>query len=381
MVRFGIIGLGNIGKVHLANFASGEITRGTLTATCSPSAPSCVLPAGVEHFTDVEKMIRSGLVDAVIVAAPHPLHREIGEKVLWAGLHLLMEKPLASTKLDGEKLLAVPRHPGQVFGIMLNLRIHPRFLQIKGVLESGELGALRRFQWTATNWFRSEAYYSLSTWRATWKGEGGGVLINQALHNLDALQWLCGMPTAVRAFCTFGRDHDIEVEDNAVAYFEFGDDAAGVFTTSTGEAPGVNRLEIACTGGLIQMENDRVRVVKNKIDSREYSRMTDNAFGAPETTVDELLDKEDFNSHSGVIQNFIEAVLDGERLIVEADEGLRSVELANAMVYSTWLNETVRLPLDAAAYQAALNRAIAASTYRSRTVRKANVDMKRSYSV
>ncbi|HXA14612.1 MAG TPA: Gfo/Idh/MocA family oxidoreductase [Opitutaceae bacterium] len=380
MLRFGLIGLGNIGKVHTGNFSSGKIPRGKLTAVSDIAPPKFELPPGVKYFPEAEAMMDAGLVDAVIVATPHPLHRALGEKVLKRGLHLLMEKPLTATKLDGELLLAAPRQPGQQFGLMMNLRTHPQYRRIKEVLDSGGLGSFQRMQWTITNWFRPEAYYTMSNWRATWKGEGGGVLINQALHNLDVLQWLCGMPVAVRAFCKFGQDHDIEVEDSVIAYLEFANGATGVFTTKTGEAPGVNRLEIAGSGGLMVLENEHLVVTKNKVDIREYSRTTDNAFGVPEKTIEEFPNRDEYPSHAGVINNFVEAVLDGKPLIAEAAEGLKSVELANAMVYSTWKDTRVVFPLDAAAYQASLDQVIATSKPRHRQIKEAKVDMKKSYS-
>lgn len=378
--RFGLVGLGNIGKVHMGNFASGKIRSGTLTAVCDQFPPSFELPADVRFFGTVDAMLESGTVDAVIVATPHPLHNEFGTKVLKHGTHLMMEKPLTATKLDGEKLLSVPRRPGQKFGIMMNLRTHPHFRRIKSLITGGELGELERVQWTITNWFRTEAYYHMSDWRATWKGEGGGVLINQSLHNLDILQWLCGMPTKLRADCRFGHSHDIEVEDHVVAFLEYENGACGTFTTSTGEAPGVNRLEIAGTKGLVVLEDNKLRLRRNSVDSREYLKTSDNAFGAPETEEEIFGDEEPYPSHAGVLSNFAEAVQGTAELMVEAEEGLNSVELANAMVFSTWEDRVVTLPLDSAAYEAALQGKIASSPPRERTIRAAKVDMSKSYS-
>jgi predicted dehydrogenase len=380
-LRFGIIGLGNIGKVHCGNFAAGKIGRAVLTAASDlrPPPPGA-LPEGARFFPDADAMLASGLVDAVIVATPHPLHRALGEKVLAAGLHLVMEKPLAASKLDGELLLARPRRPGQLFAIMMNLRTHPHYRRIRRLLADGALGKLQRVQWTITNWFRPAAYYNLSQWRATWRGEGGGVLVNQALHNLDVLQWLCGMPASLRAFCQFGRDHDIEVEDAVTALLQYENGATGVFTTATGEAPGVNRLEIAGTRGLVVLENEKLRLVENACDSAAYSRDTGNAFGAPGNAARELECDTDNPAHAGVLANFVDAALDGAPLLADAAEGLKAVELANAMLYSTWTNATVALPLDAAAYQAALDRAIATAPPRRRVIRAATVDMSKSYS-
>jgi len=380
MIRFGLIGLGNIGKVHVGSFAAGKVRGGCLTAVCSRRPPSTELPNDVRCFDDVDAMLDSGDVDAVIVATPHPSHREIGEKVLKRGLHLMMEKPLAASKLDGEHLLGIPLEEGQQFGMMMNLRMHPQMRRIKGLLDDGQLGEIQRVQWTITNWFRSEAYYASSEWRATWKGEGGGVLINQALHNLDLLQWFCGMPESLQAFCRFGQDHDIEVEDRVTAFLEFPNDATGVFSTSTGEAPGVNRLEIAGTKGLILLEADTLTVCRNEVDSSDYSRTTDDAFGAPETTEEIFPAGEENPSHSGVLSNFVDAVQGKAPLLTNAREGLKSVELANAMVYSAWTNSPVALPLGSAAYESALMQKIEASPPRKRIVREATVDLDKSWS-
>lgn len=380
MLRFGLIGLGNIGKVHLANFAAGRIPRGRLAAVSSSRPPADTLPEGVRFFSDAGEMLDSGCVDAVIVATPHPSHLAVGERVLRAGLHLMMEKPLAATKLDAEKLLGVPRQPSQRFGLMMNLRTHPHLRRLKQWLIDGRLGGVQRVQWTITNWFRPEAYYSLSDWRATWKGEGGGVLINQALHNLDILQWLCGMPVRLRAHCQFGRDHNIEVEDAVVASGQYSQGGSLIFVTATGEAPGVNRLEIAGTGGLVVLENNVLRLAVNQVDARQFSRTSENAFGTPGVQVQEYPLTEEYPSHSGVLANFVEAVLDGAPLLADASEGLNSVELANAMVYSEWTGDSVALPLDAATYQAALERAMVSSQPRSRQVKSARVDMQKSYS-
>lgn len=379
-VRFGIIGLGNIGKIHGDSITSGKVARGVLSAVSDIAPPKFELPAGVAYFPDADAMLASGLVDAVIVSTPHPRHRALGEKVLGAGLHLMMEKPLTATKLDAEKLLLHPRKPGQVFGLMMNLRTHPHYNAIRRLLADGRVGTLQRAQWTITNWFRPEAYYGLSDWRATWKGEGGGVLINQALHNLDMLQWLCGMPVSLRAFCKFGRDHNIEVEDVVTAYMEFADGATGVFSTSTGEAPGVNRLEIAGTRGLVVLENDKLLFTENARAADEFSANTDNAFGAPESKTTEVPCPGVYTAHAGVLANFVDAILDGAPLLADAGEGIKSVELANAMVYSGWKNEAVALPLDSAKYQAALDQAIVVSVPRARVIREAGVDMSKSFS-
>ena len=378
-IRFGLVGLGNIGNVYLKHLVGGDVSGGSLIAVCNRRPPKTELPAGVHYFDNVDAMLDSGEVDAVIVATPHTSHRAIGEKVLERGLHLMMEKPLAATKLDTERLLQIPLQDGQQFGVMLNQRTHPQMQRIRNLLDAGELGELQRVHWTITDCFRSEAYYASSEWRATWKDEGGGVLINQGLHNLDLLQWFCGMPSRLQAFCKFGSEHDIEVEDQVTAYLEYPTGATGVFSTSTGEAPGVNRLEIAGTKGLIVLEGDTLTVHRNPVDTREYSQSTNNAFGAPETMQEIYPAGETNPAHAGVLNDFVEAVTGKAKLPIEASEGLNSVELANAMVYSAWIDGPVDLPLDSAAYESALSEKIAASPPRTRKVRDVIADIDASW--
>lgn len=380
MLRFGIVGFGLIGKTHTANLADGKIKDGQVVAVCNRRPPQVELPDGVHYFDDVDAMLDADLVDAVIVATPHPSHVAIGEKVLERGLHLLVEKPLTATKLEAERLLAVPRREGQQFGVMFHLRTDPQMRRLRRLVRDGELGEFQRVNWTNTGWYRSEAYFDAGEWRGTWKHDGGGALMNQAMHNLDLLQWICGMPESLRADCSFGADHDIEVEDRVTAILEYSGGANGVFVTTTGEAPGVNRLEIAGTGGLAVLESGVLTVWRNEIDAREYSESTDNAFGSPPATQEALTADDEFTSHVGVVNNFIEAVNGEAPLLADAGEGLHSVELANAMVYSAWTQAPVTLPLDSAAYQATLEEKIATSPPRKRKVRAVVLDLEASYS-
>ena len=235
-VRIGVIGLGNIGRQHIGHIRSGQAGRCELAALCSrnPDAPAGEL--GLPHFTDYRDLLGSGLCDAVVVATPTFQHAEMGAAVLDAGLHLLMEKPIGLSTWEGEQLLA-RQGSGQLFALMLNQRTDPLFLAMRQQLRSGSLGEITRTHWTMTNWFRPEIYFQVSDWRATWRGEGGGLLLNQCIHNLDIFQWLVGMPEAVRADCRFGRYHNIEVEDEVSALLRYPSGASGVFVGSTGEAP------------------------------------------------------------------------------------------------------------------------------------------------
>jgi predicted dehydrogenase len=241
-VRLGIVGMGNIGSHHADYLLAGKIKRCELKAVSARSFAAKLVSyqqRGLKIFDDAGELIRSGEVDAVIIATPHYQHTTLGIAALQAGLHVMVEKPISAHKADAERLLAVRRqHPKQLFAAMFQMRTEARYAKIKKLIADGELGQIVRFSWIITEWFRTEAYYASGGWRATWKGEGGGVLINQCLHQLDMLQWLLGMPARVRSFVQLGRFHHIEVEDNVTAYMEFADGATGVFISTTGEAPG-----------------------------------------------------------------------------------------------------------------------------------------------
>lgn len=365
-IRLGILGVGNIGKHHANYLLEGKVRRARLTALCSRTGVRLDPYRGrVPHlFDDPSAMLRSGEVDAVLIATPHYQHVSLGIEALEAGLHIMVEKPIAAHKADAERLIAAARaRPGQVFGAMFQLRVEPRYQKLRQLLAGGELGRLLRFTWINTDWFRTDAYYASSDWRATWKGEGGGVLINQCLHNLDTLQWLMGMPSVVRAFCQLGRHRNIEVEDTVTAYMEWADGATGTFMSTTAEAPGTNRLEIAGTRGRLVMENERMVFDRNEVDAAEFNRTSTSGFAKPDTWRVEIPFTNASLPHAQLMQAFVDAILEGKPLLVPGEEGLRSIELANAILYSSLTEQTVRMPLDGGAYLARLQELIAGSRF------------------
>jgi predicted dehydrogenase len=257
-------------------------------------------------------------------------------------------------------IAAAKRRPAQVFAADFNQRTDPYYRKIRDLIRGGTFGPVRRINWTITNWFRPQAYYNSSSWRATWAGEGGGVLLNQCPHNLDLLQWMTGMPVRVRAHCHFGRYHDIEVEDDVSAYLEYADGAHATFIASTGEAPGTNRLEIATDGGRIVYEHDVLQLTRTTTPASAFSRTSRELFLAPGTTEEKLVGLGHGGQHSEILTNFTAAILDGVPLIAPAAEGLNSLELANAMLLSAWTEKTIDLPLDAKLYEKWLKKKIAA---------------------
>lgn len=378
-VRLGIVGLGNIGRYHADYLSRGQVNRCELVAVCDPSDAVSRYPH-LKGFTNAVDLFRSGLVDAVIIATPHYQHVPLGIAALEAGLHILVEKPIAAHKADAERLIAASqRHPGQVFAAMFQLRTEPRYQKLRKLITGGELGQIVRVNWINTDWFRPEIYFASGGWRATWKGEGGGVLLNQCLHNLDTLQWLCGMPSRVRGFCQFGRYHEIEVEDNVTAYLEWPKGATGLFLGSTGEAPGTNRLEIAGTRGKVVLENNRLLFTRNETDMLEFSRTARQPFAKPEVWHVEIPFTDAVLPHAILVQNFVNAILEGEPLIAPGAEGIHSVELANAIVFSSLSDRTLELPMDGAAWEAKLQELIAQSKVEKKIVRVETADFSASF--
>jgi predicted dehydrogenase len=352
-VRIGVIGLGNMGATHARSLTEAKVPHAVLGAICDADQgrlQNFTVPA----FSEPGELIRSRAIDAVIIATPHFSHTTIGIEALEAGLHVLVEKPISAHKADAERLIAAHRDPKQIFAAMFNQRTDPFYRRLRDLVQQGELGKIRRINWIVTNWFRTNAYYRSGGWRATWAGEGGGVLLNQSPHNLDLWQWIFGMPRRVRAFCHLGHYHPIEVEDDVTAYFEYEDGATGVFITSTGEAPGTNRLEVMADRGRVVIENDKFNFVRNEIPADEFSSTATSGFAAPPTWNIEIPIVGHGGQHVEILQNFAAAILHGTPLVAPAAEGIHSVELANAILFSSLTERTLTLPIDSAAFEAVL---------------------------
>lgn len=383
-LRLGIIGLGNIGRFHAGYVLEGKAARCQLGAICSRNAATVsdfkAKSGMIQTYAREQELIRSGAVDAVLVATPHWQHPASGIAAFEAGLHVIVEKPIAAHKADAERLIAAhQQHPPCVFGVMSQFRAEPRYQKMRELIQGGALGALVRVSWINTDWFRPDVYYIGSEWRATWRGEGGGVLINQCLHNLDMLQWLVGMPSRVQGFCKFGRFHDIEVEDDVTAYFEWANGATGTFVSSTGEAPGTNRLEISGTRGRLLLENGKLFFTVNEMDAAVKCKSADQPFAKLLSTTREIPFENAAHAHAALLQNFVNAILDGDELLSPGAEGIHAVELANAIVYSSLLEKTVELPMSATAWETKLNELIAKSPTKKKIVRAVNCDVSSSF--
>lgn len=381
-VRLGIIGVGNMGGSHLAQITAGKVPRIEVTAICDREPAKLAKHPKIRGFATHQELLASGLVDAVLVATPHYDHTTIGIDAIAAGVHTLIEKPLSVHKADCQRLIAAydgRKRKDLVFAEMFNQRTDPRYRKLRELLQSGELGAIRRVNWIITDWYRTEHYYASGGWRATWAGEGGGVLMNQCPHQLDLMQWLFGLPTRVRAFCDFGRFHDIEVEDACTAYLEYANGASGVFITTTGEAPGTNRLEVACERGRVVIEGEGLHWVRNTVPVSEHLKTAKSGFTRPETWDVRIATQGYGGQHNEVLANFADAILDGKPLIGPAPEGIAGVELGNAMLMSALWDRTVELPLDAAAIAAEYAKLIAKSRHKTASAATGGDDFAASF--
>jgi len=383
-IRLGVIGIGNMGSAHAKKVFEGQCPDFVLTAVADNNADRldwCKETFGenVARFADADSMLDSGLIDACIVAVPHYDHPKYAMDCMRRGIHVLVEKPAGVyTKQVREMNAEAAKHPDLVFGLMFNQRTNHIYRKIRELVASGKYGQIRRTNWIITNWYRPQAYYDSGAWRATWSGEGGGVLLNQCPHQLDLWQWMCGMPVKVHAHMHYGKWHDIEVEDDVTAYVEYANGATGVFITTTGDACGTNRLEIQLDKAKIVAENNTLSVKEFEMSEPEFSRTNTSPFGSPKT-VDVDVETDGLNSqHVGVINAWGGAILRGEPLVAAGEEGINGLMLSNAMHLSSWLGKAVELPFDEDLYEQELNKRIATSR-RKTEVKAVVADTEGSY--
>ena len=351
-VRLGIIGVGNMGSGHLQNIEVKKLCpeiKVTAVADINPARLDWAKETageGLALFDNAEEMMDSGLIDAVLIAVPHYFHPVYAIKAFERKLHVMSEKPAGVYTRQVKEMNAAAEKAGGVCGMMFNQRTTHIYRTMTEIVESGELGAIRRTNWLITNWYRPQAYYDSGAWRATWSGEGGGVLLNQCPHNLDLWQWICGMPSKVDAHLQFGKWHDIEVEDDVTAFVEYPNGATGVFITTTGDAPGTNRFEIDFDGGKLVSENDKLYLWKIEMLEQEFSATNKVPFGCPKAEFSEVETDGRNEQHVGVLNAFAGKILHGTPLVAEGTEGINGLTISNAMHLSAWLGKAIELPFD-----------------------------------
>lgn len=380
MVKIGVVGLGPIGALHVDNLMEGKISGAELKCICEQRPVDDPKYGGIKIYKDIDDMLSDGGMDAVIISTPSFTHYPLAVKSLKAGFHTLVEKPMALCTADGIEIEEAAKKAGKKCAIMLNQRTTPLYARIKELVKSGEVGEINRISWTMSNWYRPNIYFTSSPWRGTWKGEAGGALINQSIHNIDIWAWAFGMPKSLRAWCKYGKYHDIEVEDEVVCRMELENGSNATFITSTGEYPGANNLTIAGDKAFLVAENDKLKIVRYKDGSlRSYTNGTKYMFGSPDIieTVEEFDGKGP--QHVGVVQNFVDAIEARAELDYDISQGRLSLELANAMLMSSWLNEDISLPIDDEKYKLMLEDKIKNSKLREHPRTDAVVDFKKSF--
>ena len=369
-VGFAVIGTGVMGSEHVKLIHEAENCRLVAVHDIDPSAFDRI-PQGIRSeitcCSSPEDFWHVNGIDAVLIAVPHYAHPDLAIAAMERGKHIIVEKPIAVHKADALRMLEVGRkHPELVQSAMFCLRTIPAYIKIKQLISDGELGEIHRICWIITDWFRTQYYYDSGNWRASWSGEGGGVLLNQCPHQLDLMQWFFGMPKTVRAAVKLGKYHNIEVEDEVNAYLEYADGKTANFIASTGEAPGTNRLEIAGSRGKLVWEGGKLEFRRNEVESDRYIRESKQTMVPPPCwTCSIPIGKTDFSVHQAIIRNVASAILDGTELIAPLAEGLNGLELGNAMLYSGLTGEVVDLPLDAGKYSDLLKKLIAGSHRKS----------------
>ncbi|MBS4195923.1 Gfo/Idh/MocA family protein [Lederbergia citri] len=368
-VKIGILGMGNMGSGHAKNILESNATGAVLAAVCDERVERLkwvkeTFGEKIQLFSSVEDFFANANVDGVIIATPHFNHPKLAIKAFERGLHVLCEKPAGVYTKDVRQMNEAAKKSGKVFSMMFNQRTNPLYQKVRELILSGELGDIKRTNWIITDWYRSQSYYNSGGWRATWAGEGGGVMINQSPHQLDLWQWTTGlMPKRVRAFCGFGKYHDIEVEDDVTAYVEYENGATGLFITSTGETPGTNRFEITGDRGKIVVEDNKLTFWKLLQSERQFNREYQGGFGEPECWKIDIPVKGEGTHHLGILNNWVDAILNGIELLAPGEEGINSLAITNAVYLSSWTDNWVEMPIDEDLYYQKLQEKIKESTF------------------
>lgn len=382
-VRFAILGYGGMGSHHARYIDAGDVPGAKVVAAYD-SSPERLEAAKKNHgedfqvFDDADALFEAGICDAVLIATPHYQHPPLAIKAFEHGLHVLTEKPSGVYTKQVREMNEAAEKSGKVFGIMFQSRTRPVNRKMKDMVESGELGEMLRTNWIITAWFRSQSYYDSGEWRATWAGEGGGVLINQCPHNLDIWQWIAGMPKRVHAFCAFGKYHDIEVEDDVTAYVEYENGATGLFVTTTGEAPGTDRFEITGDNGKLVLEGGSLTFWRTRVPVSKFNKEFKGGFGSPEVWKCDIPVGGGGEGHQGITRDFVRAIREGGELIAPGTEGLKGLELSNAMLLSAWTDSWVDIAVDEDRFHELLQEKIKGSRYQKKSAGK-TLDVKTSW--
>lgn len=382
-IRIAIIGIGNMGSFHAKQIFDNHVPNAELSAVCDINEARLnwakeTFGDDVARFETPEALFAASACDAIFIATPHYDHPALAIQALKAGYHTLIEKPAGVYTKAVREMNEVAEQSDQVFGIMYNQRTNPLYQKVKDLIETGELGHIKRTNWIITDWYRPQSYYDAGSWRATWRGEGGGVLLNQDPHQLDLWQWICGMPKRVRAFMSFGKYRDIEVEDDVTAYVEYENGATGLFVTSIGEAPGTNRFEISGDKGKLVIEDDKLTFWRLRTPESQFNEEFKGGFGSPECWKCEVPVHGENGQHVGILKNWVNAIVNGTPLLAPGEEGINGLTISNAMHLSAWTDDWVELPLDEELFHVKLKEKINNSTF-TKTTEDITLDVDGTY--
>ena len=367
-IKLGIIGIGNMGSGHANNIKNGKCPEIELVAIADINperldwAKEQNYAENIAYFNTAEEMLDSGIINACIIAVPHYDHTKYAIECMKRGIHVMVEKPAGVyTKQVREMNAEAEKHPEVVFGMMFNQRTNCVYRKLRELVQSGDYGEIRRTNWIITTWYRPQCYYDSGDWRATWSGEGGGVLLNQCPHQLDLWQWICGMPVKVESHLHFGKWHDIEVEDDVTTYVEYANGATGVFITTTGDAHGTNRFEIQMDRAKFVIENDKLIMTEYEMTEKEFSKTNTSPFSTEKSKTFEVETDGENPQHPGVLNAWANAILHGGKLIAEGKEGINGLTISNAMHLSAFLGKEVEIPFDEELYYNELMKRVATS--------------------
>jgi predicted dehydrogenase len=372
-LRYAVVGIGNMGGKHVLLYKEGDIKEMELVAVCDINPKKFEFALSqvptLHTYTDYYEMLDKEKLDAVIIAVPHYFHPEYVKAAVERGINALSEKPAGVYTKEVKEVANFVKGTDKTAALMLNQRTNCIYRKVRELVQSGDYGQIRRTNWIITDWYRTQSYYNSSDWRATWDGEGGGVLMNQAPHNIDLWQWICGMPKSVRAFCHNGLWHDIEVEDDVTIYVEYPNGATGVFITTTGDCPGDNRFEITMDRAKIVCTSSEIKMYELSSNINDYTYAENDGFTKLESHEVKVETDGENPQHAGVVNAFASHILHGTPLVADYSEGINGLTICNAAYLSSWLGKTIDLPLDEDLYLEELNKR-RASSKKKKTVKE-----------
>jgi len=343
-VHFAVVGVKGVGQLHVE--AMRKVKEARLVAVAdvdAEAAQACGEENGVPWFQDYHDLYRIEGLEAVDVATPHFLHCPMAIDTLQAGFHAFVEKPICRTVSEGDRMAAMARSTRRILGVCHNYRTWPYIPIAKKLIEEGRLGRITNVVWSACR-IRTQAYYDSAPWRGTWKGEGGGVVMTQAIHDLDALHYILGK--ACRVTGRLGRLlHNSEVDNVAGAIIEFESGATCVFHATLINAPERSCMEIYGDKATLIL-GDETRLGTPEMPVPEFVEKDKGMWSVPPSTWEVLEQQANETDHAPMFRDFARAVREGGEPMVTGEDATESLELANAITLSHFTGRPIELPLN-----------------------------------